>query len=129
VIQLSVANPSPGDQQVPRSLIMSGTAMDDTSTSGTGISDVQVFLGSRDQGGLFLGSTTVSPTAPGAWSIAASIPANLTGGQNLFVYGTSAVSGLQASVSIPFAIAQSQPNLTPPSDQFGSFCPAIVPAS
>src|SRR5712692_4627970 len=43
-IHLSVANPNPGDQEIPRSLVMTGTALDGTATSGTGISQVQAFL-------------------------------------------------------------------------------------
>src|SRR5215469_5008340 len=106
-IQLSVANPTPGDLEVPRSLQMSGTAVDDTAASGTGISGVEVFLGNRDQGGLFLGSTATTTGALGTWSVTTSFPANISGGQDLFVYGTSSVSGQQAFVSIPFVLAQS----------------------
>src|SRR5690242_1963105 len=72
VIQLSVANPTPGDQEIPRSLEMSGTAVDGTAPSGNGIANVEVFLGNRDAGGLFLGSTTAAG-ALGVWSLTTSI--------------------------------------------------------
>jgi plastocyanin len=123
VIQLSVANPTPGDQEVPHALQMSGTALDDTASFGSGISNVQIFLGNRDAGGLFLGSTTLSG---GAWSIITSIPDNLNGGQNLVVYGTSSVSGQQAFVSIPVVVGESASAENPPSDQSQSFCPATI---
>src|SRR5438128_10948765 len=35
-IQLSVANPNLGDQEIPHTLIMSGTAVDTTAASGAG---------------------------------------------------------------------------------------------
>src|SRR5690349_10555349 len=66
IIQLSVANPTPGDQEIPRSLAMSGTAVDNMAHSGSGIANVEVFLGNRDAGGLFLGSTTATG-ALGTW--------------------------------------------------------------
>jgi plastocyanin len=130
-IQLSVANPTPGDQEVPRSLEMSGTAMDATATSGTGISQVQVFLGSRDLGGEFIGSTPIVGGAtgvPGFWSITTNIPANVSGGQSLFVYGISSVSDQQAFVAIPVVVGESLTGISV-SDTAQSFCPAIMPAA
>src|SRR5258708_3986143 len=78
-IQLAVANPNPGEQEVPRALTMSGTALDSTATAGPGISQIQAFLGSRDQGGTLIG-TAIMPGSfggpPGAWSLTTTIPAN-----------------------------------------------------
>lgn len=127
VIQLSVSNPVPGDQEIPRTLQMSGTAVDDTATSGNGISNIQVFLGDRNLGGLFIGSTTPGGSVSGAWSITTSIPETLSGGQNMFVYGTSAVSGQQAFVTFPIVVAASQTGESAPSSNFQSFCPATMP--
>jgi plastocyanin len=126
-IQLSVANPNPGNQEIPRSLVMSGTARDGTATSGTGISQVQAFLGSRDTGGTIIGTASTSAPA-GAWSLTASIPPNISGGQQMFVYGMSSVSGQEAVVSIPIVVSEAQPTPTVP-DVAQSFCPAIMPAS
>jgi hypothetical protein len=69
-IQLSVAKPSAGDQEIPRSLVMSGTALDGTTTSGTGIAQVQAFLGDRAAGGTFIGAASFAPSGGllGAWS-------------------------------------------------------------
>jgi plastocyanin len=126
LIQLQVANPIPGDQEVPRTLAMSGTAVDDRASSGSGISDVQVFLGPRELGGLFLGSTTVSPAAPGSWSLITNFPANASGGQDVFVYGTSSVSGQAAFVSIPIVVGGAVPSDIGVSDQSLTFCPATA---
>jgi len=49
-IQLSLSSPGAGATEVPLSVIMSGTALDVSSLQGTGISQVQAFLGSRDEG-------------------------------------------------------------------------------
>jgi plastocyanin len=130
-IRLSVANPGPGDQEIPRTLTMSGTAMDGTATSGTGISQVQAFLGNRDQGGAFIGSATFANNpagVPGAWSLTTAIPANITGGQSLFVYGISSVSSQEAFVSIPVVVGESL-STTSVSDAAGSFCPSVMPAA
>lgn len=109
---------------------MSGTARDVEATSGAGISQVEAFLGTRDQGGQLVGIATLanSPTAvPGAWSLTADIPEDVTGGQSLVVYGTSSVSGQQAFVSIPVVVGEAL-TFSGVSDDAESFCPS-VPAS
>ena len=126
-IQLSVGNPNPGDQEIPHTLIMSGTAVDTTAASGAGIAQVQVFLGNRDQGGAFIGTATFvdNPAdAPGAWSITSVIPANISGGQSVFVYGTSSVSGQAAFVSIPVVVGEALQGSV--SNQASTFCPTLV---
>jgi plastocyanin len=128
-IQLSVANPNAGDQEIPRSLVMSGTALDGTTTSGTGIAQVQAFLGDRDAGGTFIGAASFAPSGglPGAWSLTATIPPALSGGQNMFIYGRSSVSGQEAIVSIPIVVGEALTNASVPSTA-QSFCPIVVPA-
>src|SRR5436305_1819771 len=126
-IQLSVGNPNPGDQEIPHTLIMSGTAVDTTAASGAGIAQVQVFLGNRDQGGAFIGTATFvdNPAdAPGAWSITSVIPTNISGGQSVFVYGTSSVSGQAAFVSIPVVVGEALQGSV--SNQASTFCPTLV---
>jgi plastocyanin len=128
VIQLSVANPNPGNQEIPRSLIMSGTALDGTATSGTGISRIQAFVGNRDAGGTIIGTAAFTPgpgALPGAWSLTATIPTNISGGQQMFVYGLSSVSGQEAMVSIPIVISEAQATPTVPNTA-QSFCPAVM---
>jgi plastocyanin len=126
-IHLSVANPSPGDQEIPRSLVMSGTALDGTATSGSGISRVEAFLGNRDAGGTFVGMAGTPAAGLGAWSLTATFPPNMSGGQNLFVYGMSSVSGQEAIVSIPIVVGEAlEPMLV--SDIAQSVCPAVMPS-
>jgi hypothetical protein len=130
VIQLSVANPNPGDQEIPRSLVMNGTALDATATAGSGISRVQAFLGNRDTGGMFIGEW--SPTIPvvgppGAWTLTATMPDNSIGGQQVFVYSTSSLSGQEASVSIPIAFGKVPVDEV--SDVATSVCPEVMPTS
>jgi hypothetical protein len=69
--------------------------------SGSGISSVQLFLGARDQGGNFLGSTVPGlGDNPRAFSVTVTMP-NVNTGDNFAVYATSAVTGQQTSVLIP----------------------------
>ena len=131
-IHMTVANPSPGDQQVPRDLIMSGSAIDLTATSAAqhgGISQIQAFLGNRDEGGTFIGNAAFAEepsSIPGAWTLIASIPAHLSGGQEMFVYGKSSVSGQEAVISIPIALATQQLVQHAPSNVAQSFCPIVM---
>jgi plastocyanin len=107
---------------------MSGTALDGTARSGTGISEVQAFLGNRDQGGTFVGAASpvlVPAGIPGSWSLTATLPANSIGGQEMFVYGRSSVSGQEAMVSIPIVVGEGLTN--PPIPTMAqSFCPTVM---
>jgi plastocyanin len=126
-IQLAIGNPSPGEQQVPHTIVMNGTAMDETAASGTGISQIQAFLGNRDTGGRFLG-TAFFPASdiPGAWSLPAFIPDDVFGGQNLFVYSMSSVSGQEAFIQLPVVVGESlSPDISPP-NVAQSFCPLLI---
>ena len=80
------------------------TALDSSASFLGGVDLVQAFVGQRDAGGTLVGTASfaLSPTlAPGAWSLTASIPGDITGGRDLVVYGRSSVSGQEAFVSIP----------------------------
>jgi len=123
-IHLSVANPSPGDQEVPRSLVLSGNAIDATATSGSGISQVQAFLGNRDFGGTLVGIGSLGSS--GNWSLTTEMPPNISGGQSLFVYGQSSISGQEAFVSIPVVIGESLSGI-PVSENAVAFCPSLIP--
>src|SRR5690242_10836781 len=61
---LQLDNPNPGDGIFPGGYVISGIAFDPSVTVGSGIGHVDFFLGSRDDGGLYLGSVTPIP-APG----------------------------------------------------------------
>jgi hypothetical protein len=128
-IQLSVANPSPGNQEIPFKLGMSGTAMDETAKAGagTGISRVQAFLGNRDAGGTFVGQADLTQQQegiPGSWFISASFHENAIGGQNVFVYALSSVSGQEAVVTIPIAFGSVPKDEV--STEAQSFCPVVM---
>jgi hypothetical protein len=104
-IQLSLANPSPGDQNVPHVLQISGTAFDRGATTGTGISQIQAFLGDRDEGGALIGVATQLATGPtGSWTMQASLPTSVTGGASIWVYSLSSVTTEEASVAVPIVV-------------------------
>jgi len=109
---------------------MSGTALDNTASSLGGVQLVQAFVGQRDAGGTLVGTATFGATpalAPGAWSLTASIPGDITGGRDLVVYGRSSVSGQEAFVSIPIVIAEGGPNFPAPGTSADTFCPSVMP--
>jgi hypothetical protein len=127
-IQFNLANPSPGDENVPRSLMMSGTAFDKTATSGNGISQIQAFLGNRNEGGLFIGQASFSTMSPDNWTLSTSMPEGVSGGQNLFVYALSSVSGEQAVIEVPIVVGGEAPEAFAPSTSATVSCPSIVRA-
>jgi plastocyanin len=111
---------------------MSGTALDSSASFLGGVDLVQAFVGQRDAGGTLVGTASfaLSPTlAPGAWSLTASIPGDITGGRDLVVYGRSSVSGQEAFVSIPIVIAEGGPNFPAPGSSADTFCPSVMPAA
>src|SRR5262249_42949683 len=107
--------------------VLNGTAMDATATAGTGISQIQAFLGNRDTGCRFLGSAFFPASdIPGAWSLPAFIPDDVFGGQNLFIYSMSSVSGQEAFIQLPVVVGESlSPDISPP-NVAQSFCPLLI---
>jgi hypothetical protein len=72
------------------------------STSGSGVSRVDLFLGLRDEGGRFLGSAVPGEAAGGnasAWSVTVTIP-NLGRGQDFAAYAIG-TNGQESSVVFP----------------------------
>jgi hypothetical protein len=115
---LDVSNPSPGDY-VPRGrYVMTGVACDPAATSGSGISQVTVYLGNRDTAevawyvpGGYLGTATLGlPTSSGlcggvqgaGWSL--KTKSLRKGSYTLFVYATSSVTGMETVKQIPFKV-------------------------
>lgn len=126
-IQLTVSNPTPGDQNVPRGLMMSGIAFDRTAESGTGISHIQAFLGDRNLGGMLIGSALYTVGGPiGSWTLDANIPDNVTGGGSIFVYSLSSTTGQEASVAVPVIIASEAPANIPISTDAQVSCPSVL---
>jgi hypothetical protein len=126
-IQLTVSNPTPGDQNVPRGLSMSGIAFDRTAESGPGISRIQAFLGNRNDGGMLIGNAVFTVGGPiGAWTLETSIPDNVTGGGSIFVYSLSSITGEEASVGVPVMIASQAPANIPISMDAQVSCPSVL---
>jgi hypothetical protein len=108
-IIINVSNPNPGASLNPGgNVVITGTAYDQASTSGAGISSVTANLGSRDAGGIFLGNATLGQASGGAGPAANSgftlrsttLPSG-SGSRSIFVYAQSSISNQTASVEIP----------------------------
>jgi hypothetical protein len=110
---LQLANPSPGDVLSQGDYIVSGLAFDPSAGDGTGIARVDLFLGERDDGGLFLAEAT-----PGAgltdrdFSTKVTFPTSANGGRNFVAYAYSSVTGEQTSESVPVYVG-APPTATP----------------
>jgi len=120
---LQLANPNSGDVLSNGGYIVSGMAYDSAATQGAGVSRVDLFLGSRDAGGTFLGSavpgldvipniTPDSRLAQSAFQIKVTLPSVATGGEDFYAYAYSSVTGRETSVSLPIFIGTA-PTATP----------------
>jgi hypothetical protein len=96
---LSLANPSAGDVLATGDVIIEGTAFDPSATQGSGVDRVELFLDSRDSGGMSLGSGT--PDANHTFTIKVSVPSNASGGRTFYAYAESSVTGQEAVASVP----------------------------
>jgi hypothetical protein len=108
---LQLANPNPGDVVANGDYIVSGTAYDPAAKQGAGVSRVDLFLGSRDEGGMFLGSAVPGQDLiPGAdldsrlaqtgFQIKVTMPTT-TGGEDFYAYAYSSLTGKTTNVSMP----------------------------
>jgi hypothetical protein len=110
---LSLANPNPGDVLPTGDFIVSGQAFDPAASTGSGIARVDLFLGSRDSGGLFLGSALPAEGPSGQlFQVKATLPSSTNGGRDFVAYAYSAVNGQQTSVSVPVFVGAA-PTPTP----------------
>jgi hypothetical protein len=112
---LSVANPSAGGVLSVGDLIVEGQAFDPSASSGSGVDSVELFLDSRDSGGISIGSGV--PGENGApndrtFVIKATIPSTANGGHDFVVYARSAATGEETIVSTPVFIGAA-PTPTP----------------
>jgi len=143
-IDFQLANPSPGTRVEVGNNIIQGVAMATNAPGGAnGIDRVDFFLGSRDEGGLNVGSAvpgmTAGPFGPGSFSATVSFPDNNTGGNDLVAYAHSAVTGQQSVISVPISIGEdtSKAFVTVPTDvqtmcigsAAGTASPGITPVS
>jgi hypothetical protein len=105
-IQFEVANPSPGSRVDPGSYVLQGIALDTRAEDGPGIDRVDFFLGNRDDGGMIVGHAVPSdlgPFAPTSFQTTITLP-NRVGGQELFGYAHSAITGQESIISVPIAV-------------------------
>jgi hypothetical protein len=108
-IIIDVSNPNPGASlNAGGNVVITGTAYDQAATSGSGISSVTAYLGSRDAGGIYLGTATLGqstggagPAASGGFTLRSSTLPVGSGSRSIFVYAQSAISGNTASVEVP----------------------------
>jgi len=100
---MDVGNPSPGDTIHVGGYVIDGTAFDKAAQSGSGIDRLEIFLDSRDSGGMFL--TDATPGTNNMWHAIVPLPTNQTGLHTLYFYAHSSVTGQEAVVSIPVTIA------------------------
>jgi hypothetical protein len=112
---LQLANPGPGDLLPTGDIIISGFAFDPAASDGSGISRVDLFLGDRDTGGLFLGSAVPAEDASAigkTFSIKASVPNSSKGERDFVAYAVSAVNSQQTRVTAPVFVGAA-PTPTP----------------
>jgi len=126
---LDLANPSAGEVVLNGDYIVSGMAFDPNATEGSGISRVDLFLGNRDEGGLFLGeavpgssdamsSTAGTRLAQDGFQIKVTMPTGVSGGHNLYVY-TMATSGQESVTTVPIYVGQPPAPTPRPKTSFG----------
>lgn len=122
---LQLANPSPGTLVSAGDYVISGTAFDPAATEGSGVNHVDIFLGPRDEGGVFLGSavpgqdmmdglTPGSTAAQQSFQVTVTLPTDIIGGRDLFAYAYSSLTGAVTDVSIPIYVASVPTNLPTP---------------
>ena len=121
---LGLSNPSAGDLLNTGTVVISGIAYDPAATSGAGVDKVDLFLGNRDAGGLFLGTAmpgaSINPLdadpssrlALSGYAIRAEVPSSVNGSHTLYVYAHSSVANKEAIVSIPVNVG-APPSPTP----------------
>ena len=74
---LQLANPNAGDVLGTGALVVSGVAFDPTSAQGQGVDRVELFLDSRDNGGIFLVALIFSKHQP--FQVTITVPYNANG--------------------------------------------------
>jgi hypothetical protein len=126
-VVFDVANPAPGDTIHVGGMTIEGVAFDHQAKVGTGVDQVQIFLGNRDDAGVFLADATpgAEPTvvdngddsitlvggdtsmsgASNLWHAVVNVPTNETGNHTLYFYAHSAITGAESVLTVPVTIA------------------------
>jgi hypothetical protein len=122
-LRLEVENPTPGDLVPVGGYVMGGFAFDPSSTTGSGVTGVQVFLDDPNQGGSVIGSTTPKTLglasaraanfgdqfANSGFNLTVQIPASAGGATHAIFVVAQAATGSVGTVAVPVAVG----NLTP----------------
>jgi len=129
---LQMDNPNPGDTLMPGGYVISGIAFDPSSTVGSGIAHVDFFLGSRDAGGLFLGSTTpIGPLdGPPRFQATITIPKITLASADFVAYAFDANSNASTTVDVPVRVGDIPParnaSASTPTTRVSSSCTAVA---
>ncbi len=108
---LDLGNPNPGDLLSTGDFIVSGETYDPAATAGgVGVDHVDLFLDSRESGGIPLGSGDVAGN--GTFEIRATLPSTANGGHSIVAYAHSTVTDQETVVSVPVYIGAA-PTPTP----------------
>jgi hypothetical protein len=102
-LQVTLANPNPGDILPTSRYTLQGAAFDSASTSGNGVDSVFVYLDNRDAGGTALGQATLGQPSGNGY-VATIDLTNFSGPHNIEVRARSSVTGKEAVVWAPVNI-------------------------
>jgi len=129
---LDLFNPSPGDLVLPGSYMISGLAIDPMASDGSGIDEVAIYLGPRDQGGVELGS--VAPSGGQRqqdFSLSVDLPTAAPGTeQQLVAYAHSMLTDKVTEISLPIVMGgdnDAHPPLTDPFLNTINTNPGVLP--
>ena len=101
-IRFEVGNPSPDDTIHVGGYVIEGTASDSAAKQGTGIDRIEVFLDSREEGGMLIGQGSFGSGT--TWSATVELPDNQTGVHSLFFYAHSTASDKEIVESVPVTV-------------------------
>ena len=108
-IRFELANPDPGAMVEPGGYVVEGVAVDQRASQGPGIDRIDFFLGSREEGGLNIGTAvpgmTGGPLGPDSFQTTVDLP-DMIGGHDLVAYAHSAVNGAESVISVPIALGE-----------------------
>jgi hypothetical protein len=106
-MHFEIANPTPFVRVNPGSFVVQGVALDAGADDGTpGVDTIDFFLGSRDAGGMLVGHaapSSVDGLIPDSFQATITLP-RTAGGQELFGYAHSSVTGEVSVLSVPIAL-------------------------
>jgi len=131
---LQMDNPNPGDTIMPGGYVVSGIAFNPTATLGSGVSHVDFFLGSRDDGGVYLGSVVplANPNSfgPPRFLTQLTIPKQASASTEFVIYAFDAATSGQTMLSVPVRVGDVTPPtpISPPVARLTSNCQAVPTA-